>query len=137
MRILHTSAFYHPRSGGAEEVVRQISERLAVRGHDVTVATTKLPERKSSFHHGVQIAEFPIHGVLGHSALGIRGDAAAFSNFLQIGNWDVIMNYAAQTWPTDTIKVDIPDKLAGHRALLPKLSDDDLHNLTRYLLTIK
>jgi len=44
---------------------------------------------------------------------------------------------SAQSWPTDSIKVDIPDKLAGHRALLPKLSDDDLHNLTRYLLTIK
>ena len=48
-----------------------------------------------------------------------------------------LANGSTQTWPTDTIKVDIPDKLAGHRALLPKLSDDDLHNLTRYLLTIK
>ena len=42
-----------------------------------------------------------------------------------------------QTWPTDTVKVEIPDPIAGHRALLPKYSDDDLHNLTRYLLTIK
>jgi len=44
---------------------------------------------------------------------------------------------ATTSWPTDSIKVDIPDKLAGHRALLPKYSDDDLHNLTRYLLTLK
>jgi mono/diheme cytochrome c family protein len=41
------------------------------------------------------------------------------------------------TWPTPSIKVEIPDKLAGHRALLPKYTDDDLHNLTRYLLTLK
>jgi hypothetical protein len=41
------------------------------------------------------------------------------------------------TWPTPSIKVNIPDKLVGHRALLPKYSDDDLHNLTRYLLTLK
>lgn len=41
------------------------------------------------------------------------------------------------TWPTDSVTVEIPDKLAGHRALLPKYSDDDLHNLTRYLLTLK
>ena len=41
------------------------------------------------------------------------------------------------TWPTPDVKVDIPDKLAGHRALLPKYSDDDLHDLTRYLLTLK
>ncbi|CAN5589659.1 hypothetical protein BH10ACI4_BH10ACI4_35380 [soil metagenome] len=42
-----------------------------------------------------------------------------------------------ETWPTATVKVDIPDKLAGHRALLPKYSDDDLHNLTQYLLSLK
>jgi len=41
------------------------------------------------------------------------------------------------TWPTPSIKVEIQDKLDGHRALLPKYTDDDLHNLTRYLLTIK
>jgi mono/diheme cytochrome c family protein len=43
----------------------------------------------------------------------------------------------SSTWPTPSIKVEIPDKLEGHRALLPKYSDDDLHNLTRYLLTLK
>ncbi|MBS1822531.1 MAG: c-type cytochrome [Acidobacteria bacterium] len=43
----------------------------------------------------------------------------------------------ASTWPTSAIKVEIADKLEGHRALLPKYTDDDLHNLTRYLLTIK
>ena len=101
MRILHTSAFYHPRSGGAEEVVRQLSERLAARGHNVTVATTAVPERASSNHNGVQIAQFDIRGVLGHSALGIRGETSNFRDFLHAGNWDVILNYAAQTWPTD------------------------------------
>ena len=41
------------------------------------------------------------------------------------------------TWSTDSVQVEIPDKLAGHRALLPRYSDDNLHDLTRYLLTIK
>jgi mono/diheme cytochrome c family protein len=41
------------------------------------------------------------------------------------------------TWPTPKIKVEIPDKLAGHRALLPRYTDDDLHNLTQYLVTLK
>jgi mono/diheme cytochrome c family protein len=41
------------------------------------------------------------------------------------------------TWATDSVEVEIPEKLAGHRALLPKYSDDDLHDLTRYLLTLK
>lgn len=44
---------------------------------------------------------------------------------------------STKTWPTDSVKVDIPDKLEGHRALLPTYTDDDLHNLTRYLLTLK
>ncbi|MEO8027140.1 MAG: glycosyltransferase family 4 protein [Bryobacteraceae bacterium] len=101
MKILHTSAFYHPRSGGAEEVVRQLSERLAARGHDVTVATTSLADRQAHVHNGVRIAQFDIHGVCGHSALGIRGEKSAFQDLLHIGDWDVIMNYAAQTWPTD------------------------------------
>lgn len=46
-------------------------------------------------------------------------------------------NGGTTTWPTDTVKVHVPDKLEGHRALLPKYTDDDLHNLTRYLLTLK
>jgi hypothetical protein len=41
------------------------------------------------------------------------------------------------TWPTAKVLVAIPDKLEGHRALLSKYTDDDLHNLTRYLLTLK
>lgn len=44
---------------------------------------------------------------------------------------------STMTWPTDSVKVNIPDKLEGHRALLPKYTDDDLHNLTRYLLTLR
>ena len=44
---------------------------------------------------------------------------------------------ATSTWPTPTIKVDIPDKLAGHRALLPRYTDENLHDLTRYLMTLK
>ena len=35
------------------------------------------------------------------------------------------------------VKIEYEDKLAGHRALLPKYSDDDIHNLTAYLVTLK
>jgi cytochrome c oxidase cbb3-type subunit III len=40
-------------------------------------------------------------------------------------------------WPRSQVQVDLPDKLAGHRALLPKYTDADLHNLTRYLGSLK
>jgi len=40
-------------------------------------------------------------------------------------------------WPRSQVQVDLPDKLAGHRALLPRYTDADLHNLTRYLGSLK
>ena len=40
-------------------------------------------------------------------------------------------------WPRDQVQVHVEDKLSGHRALLPKYSDADLHNVTAYLATLK
>ncbi len=40
-------------------------------------------------------------------------------------------------WKRGDVKVDVEDKLAGHRALLPKYSDADIHNLAAYLVTLK
>ncbi len=41
------------------------------------------------------------------------------------------------SWPLDKVKVHVDDKLAGHRALLPKYTDADIHDLAAYLTTIK
>jgi mono/diheme cytochrome c family protein len=41
------------------------------------------------------------------------------------------------SWPRDRVTVQVEDKLAGHRALLPKYTDADIHNLTAYLVTLK
>ncbi|MCL5884144.1 MAG: glycosyltransferase family 4 protein [Deltaproteobacteria bacterium] len=95
-------AYYHPDcGGGSQEVVRQLSERLAGRGHEVTVATTFSPHRRVFEHSGVTIRHFNIHGVLNHSALGIRGDVGDYLEYLREGRYDLVMNYAAQTWCTD------------------------------------
>jgi cytochrome c oxidase cbb3-type subunit III len=40
-------------------------------------------------------------------------------------------------WPRDRVQVRMEDKLAGHRALLPKYTDADIHNLTAYLVSLK
>ncbi|HLK64158.1 MAG TPA: c-type cytochrome [Bryobacteraceae bacterium] len=40
-------------------------------------------------------------------------------------------------WPRGQVQVQVEDKLAGHRALLPKYTDADIHNLTAYLVTLK
>ena len=41
------------------------------------------------------------------------------------------------SWPREAVKVEAEDKLGGHRALLPKYTDADMHNVTAYLETLK
>ena len=37
----------------------------------------------------------------------------------------------------DEPKVDLDDPLAGHKALLPRYEDSDIHDVTAYLVTIE
>jgi len=52
-----------------------------------------------------------------------------------ISMYDSQGNY--HSWQRDAVKVQLEDKLAGHRELLPKYTDRDMHNLTAYLVTLK
>lgn len=115
MRILHTVEFYAPNVGGAQEVVRQISERLVERNHVVKVATTRLPERAGSTMNGVRIEEFDISG---NAVRGFRGETGRYQDFLRTGAFDIIMNYAAQQWATD-LAFPILDHLACPKILAP------------------
>ncbi len=110
MRILHTVEFYWPHVSGAGEVVREISERLAARGHDVTVATSAVAERASLEHAGVRIAQFPLTGNL---AGGFRGDTNAYLDFLRAADVDVMMNYALQEWAADLALLVAPELRYG------------------------
>lgn len=59
---------------------------------------------------------------------------------LEFTDFDVALRDSAgqyHYWPRESVTVDMPDKLSGHRALLPKYTDADLHNLTAYLVTLK
>ncbi|HWH70201.1 MAG TPA: glycosyltransferase, partial [Candidatus Sulfotelmatobacter sp.] len=98
LSILHTVEFYAPHIGGAEVVVQQISERLAKRGHRVTVATTHLDDRQFRELNGVTVVGFNVQGKL---AEGISGEARPYQQFLREHPADVMMNYAAQQWATD------------------------------------
>jgi mono/diheme cytochrome c family protein len=52
-----------------------------------------------------------------------------------ISIYDAQGNY--HSWPRDSVKVEIEDKLAGHRELLAKYTDRDMHNITAYLVTLR
>ncbi len=40
-------------------------------------------------------------------------------------------------WPKDKVHVEVEDKIQGHRSLLAKYSNADIHNMTAYLVTLK
>jgi len=115
MKILHTVEFYHPSVGGAQEVVRQLSERLVRLGHDVTVATTQLPDRDFTVLNGVKIKEFNISG---NTVKGFSGKVDRYQKFLLKSDFDIIMNYAAQQWATD-LMLPILDKIFTKKVFVP------------------
>ena len=115
MNILHTVEYYHPSVGGAQEVVRRISEGLVARGHRVTVATTRLDGRVSLNVNGVAIREFD---VAGNSVRGLRGEAERYQRFLQEWDCDVMMNYAAQEWTMD-LALPLLERLSYRKVMIP------------------
>ena len=115
MRILHTSEFYPPSVGGVQEIVRRLSELLVLRGHEVTVATTRLPDRASTVSKGVAIEEFAISG---NAVRGITGEVGRYQELLVNGGFDIVMNYAAQQWATDAA-FPVLDRIPSATVLAP------------------
>ena len=54
---------------------------------------------------------------------------------VNLSMYDAAGNY--RSWPRQGLKVELEDRLAGHRQLLEKYTDADMHNLTAYLVTLK
>lgn len=115
MKILHTVEFYSPSVGGSQEVVRQISQHLAARGHEVTVATSRMSEPRELPLDGVAIEEFEVHG---NAVRGIEGETDRYQEFLRLGDFDVMLNYGAQQWATD-LALAVLDELPYARVLAP------------------
>ncbi len=115
MRILHTVEFYEPFKGGSQEVVRQLSERMVAKGHDVAVATGALPDRKFSCLNGVKIKEF---NVTDNEVRGYHGETEVYKDFLIRSDYDVVMNYAAQQWASDLF-FDVIDSVKAKKVLVP------------------
>lgn len=115
MKILHTVESYTPDINGMQEVVRQISERLVDRGHDVTIATSFNPKRNSNIINGVKIVSFNICGNL---VAGLSGDIKKYEDFLLNNKFDVTVNFAAQQWATDIFLLNI-DKINSKKVFVP------------------
>lgn len=115
MKVLFCVEFYFPSVGGAQEVVRQLAERMAEKGHDVSVATTKISSRSSLHHRGVRIVEFDVSGNL---VRGMHGDVVGYQSFLANQDFDIVFFYAAQQWTFDATWA-VLDRIASKKVLVP------------------
>lgn len=115
MKILHTVKQYHPLGGGMYEVVRQLSKNLAKFGHDITIATTKLPPDYKPECDKIKIKEFAISGDF---IVGLKGEVKKYQNFLINSHFDIITNFAAQQPMTDAMLL-ILDKIKAKKVFVP------------------
>jgi len=106
MKLLLCCEFYFPSVGGVQEVMKQVAERLVARGHDVTVATSTLPNRNFSSLNGVQISQFDVKGNLVN---GMTGEIERYRQFVRSFDGDAILIKAAQQWTFDALWSDLGD----------------------------
>lgn len=89
MKILHCVHAYVPHFGGCESVMSEMSERLVTRGHDVTVATSFMEERKKKAINGVKVEEFKPD---------LSSEKQRYKTFVTKDDWDIIMVYHSKVW---------------------------------------
>ncbi len=115
MKILLCAEWFAPSVGGVQRVIRELGETLSRRGHDVTVATTRMDERSFDALNGVHIRQFDVSGNL---VEGIRGDAEAYRRFVLDGGFDAMLVYAAQQWTFDALW-PIHDRIRARKVHVP------------------
>lgn len=115
MRILHTCHTYWPHTDGVAIVMQRVSEGLAARGHEVTVATGLAGTPPAEEHSGVQIRRFDVRG---NEARGYSGDTEAYARFVASFPCDVMLNYAAQIYTTDLVFPLLP-RLGCRKVIAP------------------
>ncbi|WP_271611962.1 MULTISPECIES: glycosyltransferase family 4 protein [Bradyrhizobium] len=98
-----------------QEVMRQIAERMAARGHDVTVATSIHPDRRSKVVNGVRIRAFDAGG---KSAYGLNGEIEAYREFVRTCPVDAILIMAAQQWSFDALWT-VFDDIKARKVFIP------------------
>lgn len=115
MRLLFCCEFYYPSVGGVQEVMRQLAERMVQRGHQVTVATSRLANRTSNNLNGVNIEEF---GVTGNAVRGMSGEVHRYRDFILHADVDAILIKAAQQWTFDALW-PIVDEIRTRKVFIP------------------
>src|ERR1700733_1701220 len=95
--------------------MRQIAERMATRGHDVTVATSRHPRRKSKVINGVNVREFKAGGKM---VYGLSGQIDQYREFVRTFEADAILIMAAQQWSFDALW-PVLDQIKARKVFIP------------------
>lgn len=115
MKIFHCVESYYPAVGGMQEVVKQLSERLFLLGHDVIVLTRFHEDRKFTELNGVKIIDFKIEG---NPTTASTEEEKKYQNFLLNNQSDIITFFAAQQWATD-LALPILNKIKAKKVSVP------------------
>jgi glycosyltransferase involved in cell wall biosynthesis len=115
VRLLLCCESYYPHRGGVQEVMRQIAERMAAVGHDVTVATSHHPDRKSSVVNNVKIRDFRAGGKM---AYALNGEIDQYRLFVKQFEADTILIMAAQQWSFDALW-PVLDHITARKVFIP------------------
>jgi glycosyltransferase involved in cell wall biosynthesis len=115
MLILQTAHSYPPEASGVAEVVRQISERLVQRGHEVHVATSAVSGAAAEEQlNGVWVHRFQVRG---KAVTGIQGETDRYLSFVRSREWDVVAPHCAPSCTTDLVLPHI-DSIAGAKVFV-------------------
>lgn len=115
MKLLFCCADYWPSVGGVQEVMRQIAERMLAAGHEVTVATSWHPARKSKVINGVNVRDFKAGGRI---AYGLNGEIEEYREFIGNFDADAVLVMAAQQWSFDALW-PILDDIKARKVFIP------------------
>lgn len=103
---------------------------------DLAKIGSKFPEASSLQSRFLwPVSKEPQHATISTSS----GDTVTGS-IVKLDDFDVALRDANgdyHYWPRSDVNVKLEDNLQGHRLLLPVYSDDDIHNVTAYLETLK
>jgi glycosyltransferase involved in cell wall biosynthesis len=115
LRLLLCCESYPPHRGGVQQVMRELAERLAARGHDVTVATSRHRQRASNVVNGVKIRAFKAGG---KKVYGLNGQIDDYRAFVRTFEADAILIMAAQQWSFDALW-PVLDDIKARKVFIP------------------
>jgi glycosyltransferase involved in cell wall biosynthesis len=95
--------------------MRQLAVRLAARGHDVTVATSRHRQRTLNIVNGVKIRAFNAGGKM---VYGLNGQVDDYRQFVRTFEADAILIMAAQQWSFDALW-PVLDDIKARKVFIP------------------